>query len=257
MSGNKLIITNIQRMCMNDGPGIRTTVFFKGCNLHCPWCANPENIRPVPEPFKSGSGKKGIYGREYTEERLLNEIYKDKQYWINGGGVTFSGGEPLLQISKFVNVMKDLQVQNVHMAVETALCLKESFVQNCLPYIQLFIIDMKILDPKQCKRVLGGNIELYYHNLELISKSEKENLFRIPCNEEYTLEGGNWDKIKRCLSVFPDSRVELFATHSLAIWKYRSLGLEPQYFKKLTIQELDSRKKELASIVKNVDVSVF
>ena len=90
-----------------------------------------------------------------------------------------------------------------------------------------------------------------------LAKSEKEILFRIPCNEEYTLEGGNWDKIKRCLSVFPDSRVELFATHSLAIWKYRSLGLEPQYFKKLTIQELDSRKKELASIVKNVDVSVF
>ena len=97
MSTDKILITNIQRMCFHDGPGIRTTVFLKGCNLHCPWCANPENISALPQAYER-DGRKGLYGKEFSEEELLKEVLKDRRFYEDGGGVTFSGGEPLLQI---------------------------------------------------------------------------------------------------------------------------------------------------------------
>src|SRR5574344_126701 len=125
----KIMITNIQRFCLHDGPGIRTTIFFKGCTVHCPWCANPENITGEiyyyyykekcikndnscalnddccilhgefsQEKLKSSNDKCLVdaisqYGREYSCEEIENEIYKDVGYYENCGGVTFSGGE--------------------------------------------------------------------------------------------------------------------------------------------------------------------
>ena len=101
----KVIVSNIQRFCLQDGPGIRTTVFFKGCNLFCLWCNNPENIDFNIESYNN-NGKIEHYGYEIKLEDLEKEILKDKIYYENCGGITFSGGEPLLQFKKNRTIIK-------------------------------------------------------------------------------------------------------------------------------------------------------
>ena len=90
---DKILVGNIQRFSLHDGPGIRTTVFMLGCSIHCPWCANPENLqkrqRQYPDP-------EDIYGKFYSVDELVKEVLKDRVYFSDGGGVTFSGGEALL-----------------------------------------------------------------------------------------------------------------------------------------------------------------
>lgn len=83
-----MIITNIQKFSLHDGPGIRTTVFMKGCSLCCPWCSNPENLKSFIEYYIK-DGKRGIYGKEYTVEEVFNEVIKDKPFYGDNGGVTF------------------------------------------------------------------------------------------------------------------------------------------------------------------------
>lgn len=90
-----MLITNIQRFSLHDGPGIRTTVFMKGCSLRCPWCSNPENLNPYPEKYTK-KGINGIYGREYTCDEVYYEIIKDRAFYGSDGGVTFSGGRSLI-----------------------------------------------------------------------------------------------------------------------------------------------------------------
>ena len=104
----KVRVSNIQRFSLHDGPGIRTTVFLKGCNLRCPWCSNPENIDFEPTKYINENTKEqGIFGKDIEMSELFEEIMKDKQYYnMNDGGVTFSGGEPLLQIKVIEPLLK-------------------------------------------------------------------------------------------------------------------------------------------------------
>ena len=105
----KVRITNIQRFSLQDGPGIRTTVFFKGCNLRCPWCANPENINYEIQEYMDENTKK-IFGYDIELKELEKEILKDENYYkLNNGGVTFSGGEPLLQFNKIEELLNTIQ----------------------------------------------------------------------------------------------------------------------------------------------------
>ena len=103
-----MIVTNIQHFCLHDGDGIRTTVFLKGCSLRCPWCANPENINMNIEKYVEKLNNKEIeknYGFNITIDELYSEIVKDKNFYSNGGGVTFSGGEPILQINELEDLL--------------------------------------------------------------------------------------------------------------------------------------------------------
>ena len=117
----KARITNIQRFSLQDGPGIRTTIFLKGCSLKCPWCSNPENISYEIEEYKN-DGEKGIYGKDIELDELYEEIKKDDAYYkIDNGGVTFSGGEVLLQIEKIEPLLKKLKSEKINICMETCL----------------------------------------------------------------------------------------------------------------------------------------
>lgn len=221
MSAN-LLVTNIQRMCMSDGPGIRTTVFLKGCNLHCPWCSNPENISFSPEKYWK-NGREGVYGKSYTADALVKEVLKDKVFWGHDGGVTFSGGDPLMHVESLVPVLKELKGNGVHITFETALQMQAGNVRQSLTYGDLYIVDVKILTDELCREVLGGNVEAYYRNLEILKESAKEMLFRIPCCVEYTLQETNLERIEALLEKYPDVPVEIFKIHSLGASKYESL----------------------------------
>lgn len=253
MRKESTLITNIQRMCMDDGPGIRTTVFFKGCNLHCPWCANPENIRFCEEPYQK-DGVVGVYGAYYRQDELLDEILKDKKYWKRQGGVTFSGGEPLLHTEYLLPVLKKLKDENIHVAVETALFVDRKVLEAIISYVDLFLVDMKLLQPEMCKEILGGNASDYLENLEYLVKEQKDILLRIPCNEEYTLQKDNVNLILAWCEKHPHLPLEIFAVHSLGKTKYNSLGRTCKVWEKVSDEQLYAFAEQLRACGNKVKI---
>lgn len=235
------LITNIQRFCLHDGPGIRTTVFMKGCTIHCPWCSNPENLKYQKEAYRKNDTE-GIYGKYYQPGALINELLKDRLYWNNGGGVTFSGGEALSHTDYLKAVFQLLKLENVNIAVETALFVNGAKLREIIDYIDYFIVDMKILDRESCERILGGDVEQYKSNLEYLYKkvAHEKMLFRIPCSAIYTMTDENRNKLEETLAKYKDVNVELFSLHDLGKQKYDSLEMEYVYKKsERDIQLLD------------------
>ncbi len=253
----KVRYTNIQRFSLHDGPGIRTTVFLKGCNLKCPWCANPENMEFEKTYFENKETKeKGYFGKDIEAVELFEEIIKDKEYYkLNNGGVTFSGGEPLLQIKQLEPLLKKLKEENINICIETALQVPTELVELAERYIDEFIVDIKILDEKECKEVLNGNIENYMKNVEFLCSKSRINIFRIPLVNEYTLKDSNIEKILELLKSNNLKKVEIFKIHNLAESKYNSIG------KKMTkFSEIDDEKVEIVyNKIKelNIDVEII
>lgn len=250
----KVRISNIQRFSLHDGPGIRTTVFLKGCNLRCPWCSNPENIDFAPTSYINEQTKQqGIFGQDVEPLELFEEIIKDKQYYqINNGGVTFSGGEPLLQIKELEPLLEKLKQEKINICIETALQVPSELVEIAAKYIDEFIIDIKILDSEECKKVLNGNIELYHKNLEILSQKGKINIFRIPLVEEYTLKENNIEKILELLTKYKFQKVEIFKIHNLAESKYKSIGKEMTKFSEIE----DKKVEQVYNKIKDLDIEV-
>lgn len=237
MEKDSVLVTNIQRMCFHDGPGIRTTVFLKGCNLHCPWCANPENISASPREYEL-DGRKGVYGDYYSTDEILTELLKDRVYYADGGGVTFSGGEPLLQIAKLIPLLQKLQELGISTAVETALQVPVSVWQDAADLIDHYIIDLKILDPQSCGSVLGGNVSCYERCFEFLERRGTDVTLRIPLNHEYTMREENLRLLEDFLKKHSEIPVEIFATHDLGSKKYESLGMKPPVFKEVSDDEI-------------------
>ena len=153
----KATIFDIQRNSYVDGPGIRTTVFFKGCNLRCAWCHNPESqnfqkeilfyknkctgcgrcngVTVDDDKFFCFNDAKEICGREYTVDAVLREVVKDKLFYENSdGGVTFSGGECMLHIDFLIKILKKCKDNNIHTAIDTAGHISFDSFKKILPY---------------------------------------------------------------------------------------------------------------------------
>lgn len=251
----KVRVTNIQRFCLNDGPGIRTTVFLKGCNLKCPWCANPENIKYEKQEYIKDN-EKGIFGKDIEIDELFDEVIKDKEYYIkSGGGVTLSGGESLLQCYDLLPLLKKLKENNINIVIESALMVPSEFLELIISYVDQFIIDVKILDEDMALEKIGGYSWFYYQNLDLLFKHNKVVTFRIPLVKNYTLEPTNIEKIIELLKKYRGSKVEVFKIHNLAESKYKSLGMEMPKFDNINDEEIDSICQKLKS--NNIDVEVI
>lgn len=249
----KVNVTNIQRMCFHDGPGIRTTVFFKGCNLNCPWCSNPENIKFDIEKYAC-DGEEKEFGFEINLDDLENEILKDKIFFETGGGVTFSGGEPLLQFKKIEPLLVSLKDKNINMCIETALMVSEDFLEIALKYIDEFIVDIKILDSEIGKQVLNAQVDLYYKNLDKLFSSNNNVTLRLPMSEEYTLTDNNIEKVLELLKKYGPKKVELFELHSLGEKKYKVLNKEMKLFKKISPKKVKSLYEKIADLGINVEI---
>ena len=274
MDEQKLIlITNIQRFSLHDGPGIRTTVFLKGCSLRCPWCSNPENLLPQPQDYNK-DGRKGIYGKYYTAQELITECLKDKnfyegelnapQQWLISdteaieklpGGVTFSGGEALLQMPALVPVCQALHKESVHIAVETSLFVPESNINLALEYIDFFYIDIKILESNRCLKVEKGNLELYLRNLDIVMKSGVPVVIRVPVIGDYTEDSNNRRAVHGLAEKYKDSvlKIELIKEHNLAESKYESLNME-MYYAGVTDELMETYKEELIDLGVPVEI---
>lgn len=250
-TSKSILVTNIQRFSLHDGPGIRTTIFLKGCSLRCPWCSNPENWESRPQPYIK-DGAKGIYGFYMTLDELYVEIMKDKFFYDSEftleefrvrcaddlsklpGGVTFSGGECLLQIETLKPLLQKLKEAGVHTAIESSLFVPEINMQTALKYIDLFYVDIKILDKHLCKEVLQGDLDLFLCNVKQVIYSGKPIVFRVPVINGYTENESNRKSVIKFLRSFlcidkPDMhnvnilKIELIKEHNLGINKYASL----------------------------------
>lgn len=218
-----MIITNIQRMCFHDGPGIRTTVFFKGCSIHCPWCANPENISPQIENYYN-DGVSGIFGKEITPFDLYKELIKDKTYWESGGGVTLSGGEAMLQTDDVIELTKLLKNDGINVVVETSLYIPPLKLGKIKGLIDGFIVDVKILDKEKSKDILGGNIHEYFENVGMLYSENKISSFRFPLCKEFTSTTENINLAIGFLKNYKNIPTQLFSVHTLGEGKYKALN---------------------------------
>lgn len=182
------LIFSIKKYSIHDGPGIRVTFFFKGCPLNCIWCHNPEGISPVPETviLKRTVGGKEIsrteeLGRYYSVDELV-EIADKERIFINqsGGGVTFSGGEPLMQAGYLLEALKTFKEKDYHTAVDTSGYSPAESMKAIIPYTDLFLFDLKHTDDLKHSSLTGVSNSRIKENWQILVDSGKDLIIRIP-----------------------------------------------------------------------------
>jgi pyruvate formate lyase activating enzyme len=215
-------VFDISQACVDDGPGLRTTVFLKGCHLTCPWCHNIEGKSFHPEialdsskcigcgqcqetcertwtekRWRDGctacgrcvetcpSGARRLVGREMTPEELVAEVSADLDFFAGtGGGVTFSGGEPLAQPGFLFACARKLKEKNVHLAVETSGYWPDKHIEKLNELFDLVLFDLKHVDSKKCRQYLGTGSQNALSNLKTLLES------RLPVEVRITLIPG-------------------------------------------------------------------
>ena len=254
-------IFNIQKFCLHDGPGIRTTVFFKGCNLRCKWCANPESQRQdiqitrdkkkcvgcgkcaevCPQTRESciacgacvsacPNGAIGKEGRRVTAEETVTEVMKDKAFYDHsGGGVTFSGGEVLLQWDFAKELAARLKAQGVHIAVETAGAVPESVFLSALKTVDYVLMDLKHYDSAAHLAGTGMDNTQILKNLECLQRSGVPFLVRIPVIPGFNDTQADAEGFAKRLTDLGIYTAELLPFHQLGQHKYELLDMDYAY----------------------------
>lgn len=257
----KAMLFDIQKGSYVDGPGIRTTVFFKGCNLDCKWCHNPESksadrqmlfysdkctgcgkcVSVCPNKGKKCElcGKCALFcprdarklcGREYGIEEVMRELLRDKCFYENsGGGVTFSGGECMLQIDFLSEILRECKTEGIHTAVDTAGNVPFSYFERILPFTDLFLYDIKAFSAEKHKEGTGADNARILKNAKRLSGKSKI-LFRIPVIGGFNDEETEMQKIADFLKDISHEKVELLPYHALGEHKYRALGVNVEVF---------------------------
>lgn len=223
-----LHVSDIQHFSVGDGPGIRTTVFLKGCNLHCPWCHNPETISPAPVTLTyPQTGKTVSYGRPMTVDEVVAEILEDLPFYReSGGGVTISGGEPLLQPAAVTALAKALRVEGVSVILDTAGCVPWDRFEAVLPFVDTVFFDWKISDPRMMQDRIGGNLSLVKENLARLLRSGTDVHVRIPLIPGVNTSDEAVAAMAADLAEAGAKTVALLPFHRLAVGKYEAMGLE-------------------------------
>lgn len=217
-------INKLETMSTVDGPGLRVAVFMQGCRMRCKFCHNPE----------TWALNKGI---KYTPEELCNTILKYKNY-IEEGGVTFSGGEPLLQEEFLLEVLKLCKKNNLHTCIDTT---GSNFKnKEILNYTDLVLLDIKALDDNSYIEMSGQDMKEFWKFIEACEEFKKEVWIRqviIPTindNEEYILKLKELLKPYKCIK-----KIELLPYHTMAISKYKELGIP---YRLENIKSMDKEK---------------
>lgn len=170
----------IQKFSVHDGPGIRTIVFFKGCVLRCRWCCNPESQSYEIETMLV-NGKEKVIGRDVTVEEVLMEISQDRTFYRrSGGGVTLSGGEALCQPDFGEALLLGLKENGYHTAMESMGCAEFSTIERYLKNLDLYLMDIKHMNPQKHKEYTGRSNELMLENAKKIAESNTELIIRVP-----------------------------------------------------------------------------
>lgn len=230
----KAIIFNIKRFAVNDGPGIRTSIFFKGCPLNCLWCHNPESqsreIQKIKKTYKISDRvfeEIEDLGYSISSEELMKEILKDEIFFKeSNGGVTFSGGEALMQADFLKNILKKSKENNIHTCLDTCGYVDSEILKEVAEYTDLFLYDIKHLDNSLHKEYTGRGNALILKNLSLLVDMNKEIILRFPLIEGMNDSMEHLKKLKNLIKSF-NKKIELniLPYHSLGKEKYNNLGI--------------------------------
>jgi len=254
-------VFRIKKYALHDGPGIRTTVFFKGCPLACRWCHNPEGIDPQPRTMlrrTSVGDLEETVGTVMGVDDLVAEIEKDQLFYDeSGGGVTFSGGEPLAQSDFLEPVLAACNRRDIHATLDTSGHAPADVLERILPRLQLVLYDLKIMDPALHRRYTGVTNERILDNLKRIDRSPIPLRLRVPLIPGVTDGQDNLDQIVQlAASLSSVQGIDLLPFHRIGSDKYRRLGMvDPMAgIKPPTPQQAAAAKNRLAS--KGLDVSI-
>jgi pyruvate formate lyase activating enzyme len=229
-------IFDIKKYSVNDGPGIRTTVFFKGCPLNCWWCHNPESQNLKPDKAESDSQRWSIYsqscspdmiGREISSDDLMKEIEKDIPFYQESdGGVTFSGGEPMQQVTFLFELLKLCKDKSIHTAVDTSGYTPFSNFEKIYDFTDLFLYDIKVYDEELHKMYTGVSNRVILNNLQKLGIMGNKLNIRIPLIPGVNDHDDNIWKIIEMIKETRIKKIDLIPYHSLASAKYNRLKKE-------------------------------
>ncbi|WMY74270.1 [formate-C-acetyltransferase]-activating enzyme [Buttiauxella selenatireducens] len=235
-------IFNIQRYSLNDGHGIRTVVFFKGCPHHCPWCANPESISGkiqtvrrvakcihcatcLNDADECPTGATERIGRDISFAALEKEVLKDEIFFrASGGGVTLSGGEVLMQAAFVTRFLKRLKSLGIRTAIETAGDAAPEKVLALAQQCDEVLFDLKIMDVAQAKNVLNMHQSRVLENFRLLVEADVCVIPRVPLIPGYTLDLDNMQAIINFLAPMKLTELHLLPFHQYGEPKYQLLG---------------------------------
>jgi pyruvate formate lyase activating enzyme len=263
------IVFDIKKFSLHDGPGIRTTVFLKGCGLRCWWCHNPESQQPRPElllrtelcircgacveecpqaaiqpdgdqfitdrevcarcgtcvAFCAADARE-IAGREMTVDDVMAEVLHDVIFYDqSGGGVTFSGGEPLLQGDFLFDLLRVCKDYDLHTIVDTCGYASADTLDRVRPYVDLFLYDIKVMDDARHREVTGVSNALILDNLRRLADHQHPVVMRLPIIPHISDDEDNVRQVGMLASRMPNvERVDLLAYHKLGKDKYERLG---------------------------------
>jgi pyruvate formate lyase activating enzyme len=213
-------IFKIQRYSIHDGPGIRTTLFFQGCPLHCPWCHNPESQK-MP-------GKIRAEEMDGLVPMLMAEIEKDRIFYDDsGGGATFSGGEPLCQPELLFRLMDQCRKREIHTFVDTSGYADAKLISILAEKADLILYDIKLMDAKAHEALTGKPVFPVLDNLRLLSDRKARVWMRFPLIPEMTDTEANIDAVMSFLekdTVF--RKIHILPFHKAGEGKYTALKLE-------------------------------
>lgn len=285
---------SIERFSLHDGPGIRTTVFFKGCTLRCIWCHNPESHErgrtlQFVEKDCVGCGaceqacEKAVHkveggchqinrsrcvtcgsctrvcpaealmlwGRQYTVEEVMQEIRKDLPYYRQEGGVTISGGEPLMQEEFAEALLKACKKEGIGTCVETAGFVSAEAVKRILPVTDLFLFDYKLDTQEESKRYLGGDRAVILNNLEQISRFGTKVLLRCPLIPGINDTREHLAQIAQLVKKYGLTGAEIMPYHTYGADKWKQAGkrYELSKIKEMSVEEGRLRQRELDKLI--------
>jgi pyruvate formate lyase activating enzyme len=263
------IITNIQKYCLQDGPGIRTTVFLKGCPLRCEWCHNPETRSEAPELYiienrcmRCGTcleacpeeavrrdhrdfvtlsdlcrvcgrcaevcptGARDIVGREISVEALMAEIRRDVLFYDDsGGGVTFSGGEPLHQADFLLALLRACRKEGIHTAVDTCGFGPEGPLLDMASQADLILYDLKLVRAADHLKWTGVSNETILNNLKALGRANHRIWIRIPVIPGINDRAGPLEALARFIEPLPGiEQIHLLPYHRRGEQKLKRLG---------------------------------
>ncbi|MEI7832375.1 MAG: glycyl-radical enzyme activating protein [bacterium] len=254
-------ITDIQRFSLHDGPGIRTTVFLKGCNMQCGWCHNPETIHPhpeiqvfpqrcigcracvaacphgIPEDWRSvcdacGACAAACYaearvlaGKRVSVDEVMRELLADQAFYQqSGGGVTLSGGEPFVQATFTQALLTRAKAEGIHTAIETNLNWPWAHIAPALPFLDLLLLDIKVMDESLHRAWTGVDNRLILANLLRLAAAGLPFIVRTPVVPGVNDSVEEITRIAGFLAPLPGLRYyELLHYHPLGVGKYASL----------------------------------
>lgn len=231
-----VVYFDIKRFAVHDGPGIRTTLFLKGCPLRCWWCHNPESQSPEPFTVKVERKLEGrsvsatrTYGERAEVDDLLEVLMKDKPFYEeSGGGVTFSGGEPLMQPEGLLGLLKGSKRNGLHTTLDTSGFAPREVLERVLPFTDLFLYDLKNDDPDLHRKYTGVDNRLIRRNADFLLRSGAQLIFRVPVIPGINSTEEEVDGMVRFLEERKDhlKEVHLLPYHRIADHKYLRMHLK-------------------------------